>query len=137
MILCGLSRLSSEMAVRIVRHSGPSAKRGSVSRVSSLLPSVLPYAGPGSRAAALCRAGTLQFFLDIPRALDGVLKGREQEGHADTEQQRQQTRRLTRYGACSAWRAGGVPRRARRFSTARSRDRQWPTFRSAVFRKRS
>src|SRR5438067_4226474 len=34
--------------------------------------------------------GTLEFFLDIPRALDGVVQGREQEGHADTEQQGQQ-----------------------------------------------
>ena len=39
MILCGLSRLSSEMAVRIVRMA--SAKRGSISLVSSLLPIVL------------------------------------------------------------------------------------------------
>ena len=32
----------------------------------------------------------LELFLDIARALDGVVEGREQEGHADTEQQRQQ-----------------------------------------------
>jgi len=46
MILCGLSRLSSEMAVRIVRTA--SAKRGSTSPVSSLLPIVLTARRPGS-----------------------------------------------------------------------------------------
>src|SRR5207253_10475296 len=36
------------------------------------------------------KQGTLEFFLDIPRAPDGVVEGREEKRHADTEQQRQQ-----------------------------------------------
>src|SRR5256885_184886 len=88
MILCGLSRLSSEMAVRIVRMT--SAKRGSVSLVSSLLSlvSLLPSM-LAARRASFPSGGSMP---SRGRLRKEALRAASMLGKSDTSDKSEETR---------------------------------------------